>query len=55
MKKVTRRLTILFVIALLALLFIARPFASEINTGEMGQQMGESIYDVLTGTSEDGE
>ena len=55
MKKVTRKLTIIFVIALLALLFIARPFASEIQTGEMGQEMGQDIYNALSGTADEEE
>lgn len=54
MSKITRRLTILFVVVLLAVLFIAKPFASELSSEEFGRQMGHSIYTTLTGENEAG-
>lgn len=47
MRKLKRRLTIAFIVILLALITIAKPFASELSPDQLGRQMGQSMYDNL--------
>lgn len=53
MTKLKRKLTIAFVIVLLALLFMARPFASELVNGEWASDLGHSVYDTLSNGPEE--
>ena len=48
MSKLSRKLTIIFVVVLLAILFVARPFASELSEKQLGEQMGDALYEQLT-------
>lgn len=54
MTKLKRKLTVAFVIVLLALLFMAKPFAAELASGEWASEIGHSMYDTLSnGPAED--
>lgn len=56
MTKFKRKMTIVLVFLFLILAFMARPFASELESasGELGREMGHSLYQELMGTTEEG-
>ena len=53
MTKLKRKITIVFVVVLLALLFLAKPYASEIASGEWASDLGHSMYDTLSNGPEE--
>lgn len=53
MNKISKYLTIIFVVVLLAVLFLAKPFASELTDEQLGRQMGDAIYEQLTNIEEE--
>lgn len=54
MSKLKRRIIIVFVIAIVALTFVAKPYASEISPSSFGDEIGRALYNEIVGNTEEG-